>query len=264
MRQIFASPRLENAEAVAALLQGHGIETLIRNGRGWRGAIRGNFSYRDKARPREVPTVWVVRSADQPEARRLLREAGLLADGRDRDSYLSPTVHGGKGGRGYRNPLRIMLLVAAVLVVGMVWLRNQPPSRPAASPDAPVPGPANDLMVATTPAPYPAAMPTALAALLADEARAGAPACVAIDGNDPDVQWLSRWPDAALSALSDCPDDRPRIRIDRYVTDGSGIGTARVHTVLPGATDGTTRLLRVERRGNEWRILGQADDAAAN
>ena len=68
MRQVFSSARIENAEAVAQLLRQAGIEARMVNGRGWRGAIRGNFTYRaaDDARH---PSVWVVHSQDHPPAR---------------------------------------------------------------------------------------------------------------------------------------------------------------------------------------------------
>lgn len=259
MRQVFASARLENVEAVAALLREHGIEVIIRDGRGWRGAIRGNFSYRESARPRAVPTVWVVRSADQPQARQLLREAGLLDDERDRPSYLSPTVHGGSGaggGKGAGGALRILLLAAVVLVGGFVWLRQQPASAPTAPPAEP-PRPAAELIVSDTPAPYPAAMPTALAALLAGHAHDGQPACIRIDGSDADAEWLGSQPGAALHAWSDCPDGFLRIDIDRYITDGSGTGSARVRLLRPdGSSD--TRHWQVQREGARWRLIGPA------
>ena len=42
MRRIFASPRIENVEGVARLLEAEGIEVRITDGRSYRGAIRGN------------------------------------------------------------------------------------------------------------------------------------------------------------------------------------------------------------------------------
>ena len=82
MRQVFTSPRLENVERVAAMLQQHGVITRITNGRTFKGNLRGSFSYRESANKNPPPAVWVVRSEDQPKARELLREAGLLDSGR--------------------------------------------------------------------------------------------------------------------------------------------------------------------------------------
>ena len=47
MRQMFSSARLETVEGVAALLNEHGIETRITQGRSYKGTRRRTFSYRD-------------------------------------------------------------------------------------------------------------------------------------------------------------------------------------------------------------------------
>src|SRR3546814_5648846 len=71
MRKVFTSARLENVERVAKLLEDDGIEVRITNGRSYKGGIHGNFSYRGEGN--KMPEVWVVRSADQPRARAMLR-----------------------------------------------------------------------------------------------------------------------------------------------------------------------------------------------
>lgn len=76
MRQVFSSQRLENVEQVAHLLADAGIEVRVTNGRSYKGQRRSHFSYSDAAAPR--PAVWVVQSDQQPRARELLREAGLI------------------------------------------------------------------------------------------------------------------------------------------------------------------------------------------
>ena len=68
MRQVFSSPRLENVERVAQLLQDEGIAVKVTHRRAYKGGLRGNFSYRDEARTEPMPAVWVVRSEDQPRA----------------------------------------------------------------------------------------------------------------------------------------------------------------------------------------------------
>ena len=82
MRLVFTSQRHENVEGVAALLREHDIEVRIRNGRSYKGNRRGAFSYTDRSPTQPRPEVWVVKSEDQPRARALLREAGLLEDTR--------------------------------------------------------------------------------------------------------------------------------------------------------------------------------------
>lgn len=95
MRQVFTSPRLENVEGIAKLLRDEGIEVRITHGRSYKGAIRGNFNYRDSARKGPQPAVWVVKSEDQPRAREMLRNAGLLESTRTpgTESFLAPSVH---------------------------------------------------------------------------------------------------------------------------------------------------------------------------
>ena len=78
MRQVFTSQRLENVEGVADMLRAEGIEVRITNGRSYKGNRRGAFKY-TAPRPGPQAAVWVIRSEDQPRARALLREAGLLA-----------------------------------------------------------------------------------------------------------------------------------------------------------------------------------------
>src|SRR3546814_9874795 len=93
MRKVFTSARLENVERVAKLLEDDGIEVRITNGRSYKGGIRGNFPYRGEGN--KMPEVWVVRSADQPRARAMLREAGLMDYTRNApDSFLSLGLRG--------------------------------------------------------------------------------------------------------------------------------------------------------------------------
>lgn len=89
MRQVFSSPRLENVEGVARLLNEQGIETHISQSRSYRGNRRATFSYAESghADSSEWPAVWIVRAEDQPRARTLLREAGLLT-ATSKPSYL--------------------------------------------------------------------------------------------------------------------------------------------------------------------------------
>ena len=98
MRQVFSSTRLENVEGVAQLLRDDGIEVRVTHGRSYKGGLRGDFSYREGEHTGPKPSVWVVKSEDQPRAREILRGAGLLDSTRKpsdglapHDSYLTPT-----------------------------------------------------------------------------------------------------------------------------------------------------------------------------
>lgn len=266
MRQVFASARLENVEAVAGLLRAEGIEVKISDGRSYRGNRRGTFSYRDGGGPQ--PAVWVVRAEDQPRARQLLRDAGLLESTRaGGSSFLPlPAPEASRTEATARNPLRLKLgLLALIALVGamIVFASRQPgpnapkpsvasqPARPVAPMVVPLAGEALEE--------YRAPVPTALARLLVERAlaeRAPAQACVAIDGADPATGFLPSLAagKSAVFAASACPGpDAYAIAVQDYRTDGSGRG--RVSLLLDGAPP---RLLDVERDGTRWRVLGEA------
>lgn len=261
MRKVFESRRIENVEAVARLLGSHGIEARVHGGRGWRGAIRGNFSYRDHAQQREMPSLWVVHSNDQTRARELLREAGLLPDPRaGGSSYLPQTVHGdaGKRRRGQGGMLRGMLIAAVLLVGAFLWLRGRTPPPPPPQPAATA-RPAAEMAIASAPQPYAAAMPTALAHLLLEQIHGSAQSvCVAIDGEDPAPEWLQQA-GAHVQPASSCEPGAVRMQIGGYMTDGMGSGTAEVTRQLGEGVPERQRL-QVEREGLQWHILGPARD----
>ena len=83
MRQIFSSPRLENVEGVAKLLDEAGIENKLSDGRSYKKYSRREFSYvpaKQDASGGMQPSVWVVKSDDYKRARELLHGMGLLDD----------------------------------------------------------------------------------------------------------------------------------------------------------------------------------------
>jgi hypothetical protein len=278
MRQVFSSPRLENVEAVAELLRAQDIEVRISNGRGYRSGIRGNFSYRDSSKAGPTPAVWVLRADQQPQARQLLRDAGLLQSGRSPDdSFLPPNLQFGSDNisvdeRRQRSRLRYVLLAAVAALVGLVLVGTRPkaPDTPTTTPTSQVQGaqPPASSLIATTPA-HVIATPPALAELLFARILGTQPsvvACLAIDGRDPAPALLASLArDRVLArAASDCgvsarADDRLAIDVHTWRTDGSGTGTVDVTTrqgdagAMPLAGD--TRTFRVERRGDDWRVL---------
>lgn len=118
MRQVFSSRRLENVEGVAQLLREADIEVHISNPRSYKGNRRGDFSYRASASSAPESAVWIVRSEDQPRARALLREAGLLASSRGQgDSYLSPPS--GDPTATPRSPQQRAIRIKLVLLAGI-------------------------------------------------------------------------------------------------------------------------------------------------
>lgn len=276
MRQIFSSPRLENVERVAQLLEEQGIEARITNGRSYRGARRGNFSYRE-ADQQPQPAVWVVRSDDQPKARELLRALGLLDSGRSPTSYLPtsvlerdrPSTDEAGRKRMFRLKMGLLVAIAAAMGFGLFAWRSAPkvastaPATPGATPAAPLP--ASD---APTPdaATYVVDTPTALAAkLIAAElgAHDDGTVCLAVDGADPAPRVLEQLPEAERARIrprSACATDATAaltIEIREYRTDGSGGGTVQVEVADTG-TDGRrraqTRTLEVRRDDLQWRI----------
>lgn len=270
MRQLFSSPRIENVEAVARLLEEAGIEVRITNGRSYRGAIRGNFSYRDHGSGAPRPAVWVIRSDQQPEARRLLRDAGLLQAAPRSEGFLPPPASLASGDRGmlaargggrFRYGMLVAVAVAAALVM-LAWRAGQrDPDGPAAgfaAPAADVQAPVGPPLagvpeIATLPEQgFVVATPPALAETLVRQALFAAGvdrACLSIDGDDPGPALLAGLAAGGLdvAAASDCGADALRVAVGEYTTDGSGRGTVQLAV---GDDRGT--VVSVRREGRDW------------
>ena len=126
MRQVFTSPRLENVEGVAQLLRDEGIEVRITNGRSYKGNRRGTFKYSQSAGGPQ-PAVWVIRSEDQPRARAMLREAGLLESTRPGTGAAPvpamPAAAPAPDRQRLAMRLRVVLLVAIVLIAVLQFVR---------------------------------------------------------------------------------------------------------------------------------------------
>ena len=275
MRQVFSSPRIENVEAVARMLEEQGIEIRVSNGRSYRGAIRGNFSYRDGNDSGPRPTVWVLRADQQPHARQLLRDAGLLQSSATRaETFLPPAAIAG----GDRSPLaargggrfRYGLLVGIAVIVALVFLSRRsadlpdaPPPPAATAPAVEVGAPAaTPTLIATAPETvHRIATPPALAATLLRAALEAAPAeraCLAIDGADPAPAVLAELDAAGIAAVaaSACAEDARGLSLDvrDYRTDGSGVGSVETSVRRDGGEE-VVQGLEVARDGREWRVL---------
>ena len=144
MRQVFTSARLETVEGVAALLNEHGIQTRITQGRSYKGNRRGGFSYINKNRSSTPdPAVWVVLPDDQAKARSLLREAGLMGSTREGYSELGAApVQAEPTPRSLAARMRMWLLIAVVILGAMTVVRacnQKAPVSPAPIAPPPVP-----------------------------------------------------------------------------------------------------------------------------
>lgn len=266
MRQVFTSPRLENVEEVAAMLRAEGIEVRITNDRSYRGQRRSHFSYRvDEEAPAPKPAVWIINADEQPRARQLLREAGLLDSSREgASSYLplsalNDEISLAQAKKAKRKVwIRVGLLLVILVAIGFTFFGTRTPAptvptlvaaKPAPQPADIIPQSSEELQV------YRADVPTALAKLLVDDALAASKptqACITLDGHDPSPAFLQSLAaaSATLSVGTTCADGATKIAVRDYMTDGSGSGKVAVQV------DGEpARSIDVERDGMTWRVL---------
>jgi hypothetical protein len=282
MRQVFASPRLENVEGIARFLEEHGIEVRITHGRSYKGGWGGRRTYRDTEGGPQ-PAVWVVKSEDQPKARQLLREAGLLDSTRaGSDSFLAPSVHAGATEasatpapqkRAFR--YKVALLIAIVVAVALAWSASRKTAAPAieatsttaATPTTPTgeaQTPPTTVDAEPIPGAYPVDTPPVLALTLAAtelEVQTSPVTCVRIDGAPATAEVLAQMQKLATPVRFDCTDTAGgtlTLDVRGYRTDGSGTGTVEL-AVTSAGSDGTpstqVRTLLVRRTENTWRVL---------
>ncbi len=116
MRQIFASPRLDNVDRVVALLRIGGVEPIVSNRKRWaEGWDRRHMPYSDRQTKAQWPQVW-VHPDDLARARELLRDADVVPTTRSLDyNYAPPTAAFASSGRPGR--LRLWLLSACAAAV---------------------------------------------------------------------------------------------------------------------------------------------------
>lgn len=139
MRQVFTSQRIETVEGVAKLLTDAGIDVAIRNGRSYQSKRGGQFSYTEAVAANQQPSLWVRYAEDQPRAREILREAGLLDSTRadQRSNYVFAERTGEETPRRpWMWRVRVLLLALIAAVVVFVWLQRKPAPTPQTQPAA--------------------------------------------------------------------------------------------------------------------------------
>jgi len=271
MRQVFSSPRLENVEGVVQLLKDAGIEVRVTHGRSFEGSRRRKFSYSDNDSPQ--PTVWVVNSADQVQARAILRDAGLLDTTRPGDSNAVNPFRFDPQTQAVKPQKRVLLIkmalmggIALVMVLGLLHTLKQPSVPQVASPPF-------DGSVART------LEPVAVAVFASQLKDADLPVlCLSVDGADAPAAVIASLQDALLKNPSPRTPSRqvgvrargrqrarqlpPRVRAgrlddrrDRVPALGARRRTGRVHRV-PSAHVGA-----LQDAGGQARWRGLADDA---
>ncbi len=280
MRQVFTSARLANVEGVAKMLEDAGIEVRITGGRSYQSAWSGRRTYRDPEDGGSHPAVWVLKSEDQPRARQMLRDAGMLGTtNQTSDSYLAPSVHDVLAPRtptperrAWRLKIWVLVAIAAVLALAFGAMRKPrplPPAQPSARqvPVGRVPTPTPLPAPVVKPQTYRTDTPPALASMLVSaelEARGAGTVCVTVDGHAPgrDLPAQLQRQGVTVNPASGCaPADvsQPMLHIDvsGYTTDGTGTGTVETVATVRDAAETRTqhRTFEVQRDGLHWSVV---------
>jgi hypothetical protein len=149
VRQVFTSLRIETVEGVAALLREAGIEVYLANGRSYHSKRSGQFSYAEPMKPSQQASVWVTRAEDQPRAREILRQAGLLASSRPEPGdplvFAAGSLPEETKKRSLAWRIRVGLLVAIAIAALVTLTRHRAPPQ--------APSPARTATPASEPAP---------------------------------------------------------------------------------------------------------------
>ncbi|MET0289869.1 MAG: DUF2007 domain-containing protein [Pseudoxanthomonas sp.] len=128
MRQIFSSQRVETVEGVARLLKDAGIDVYVTNARSYQGKRGSQFSYTKPAPAKDQPTVWVRHADDQPRARELLREAGLMESTRPdqrRSAQYAPLPNEAAPKRNWAWRLRLVLMACIAAAALATFMRHR-------------------------------------------------------------------------------------------------------------------------------------------
>lgn len=141
MRQVFTSLRVETVEGVATLLREAGIEVHLANGRSYHSKRGGQFSYAEPMKLKQQPSIWVIHAEDQPRAREILRQAGLLASTRtgqgDPLVFAAGDLPEEPGKRSLAWRIRVGLLVVIAVTVLITVTRQRAPLQTAPAAQTP-------------------------------------------------------------------------------------------------------------------------------
>ncbi len=121
MRQIFASPRLDNVDRVVALLRIGGVEPIVSNRKPWaEGWDRRHIPYSDRQTKAQWPQVW-VHPDDLARAREILRDTNVVPTTRVAD-FKRIAAEPPAATTSRANRLRLWLLAACALGAALVGL----------------------------------------------------------------------------------------------------------------------------------------------
>ncbi|MFT3756111.1 MAG: DUF2007 domain-containing protein [Pseudoxanthomonas sp.] len=137
MRQVFSSQRIETVEGVAQILNAAGIPTAIRNGRTYQSKRGGQFSYTTPLPAKLQPSLWVRHADDQPRAREILRNAGLLDSTRQdqRNPVFAERGEDAPPRRPWIWRIRVILMALITAAAVFVWLHRRPAPQPQLQPE---------------------------------------------------------------------------------------------------------------------------------
>ncbi|HZF96665.1 MAG TPA: pathogenicity-like protein [Pseudoxanthomonas sp.] len=149
MRQVFTSLRIETVEGVARLLEEAGIEVHLANGRSYHSKRGGLFSYAQPMQAKQQPSLWVRHAEDQPRARAILRQAGLLASTRkdQPSSYVfarEPKDDSPRRPLAWKIRIALLIAIAIAALVTVIRHRAMPPVAQAPAAMAPATSAAPD------------------------------------------------------------------------------------------------------------------------
>lgn len=269
MRQVFSSQRLENVEAVAALLRDAGIEVRITNGRSYKGAMRSRASYADQSAPR--PTVWVVHSEDHSRAREILRERGLLESTRPADSFLplsfreaDEPADGKTAAQRRMFRFKLVLLGGITVIIVLAMLRGCYAPKQVAAPAAPV---VSDRAAREGGTPE----SLALAVFAREVGRQKMVLCLSIDDADASGAVIAamKQPSNEVVPASQCVREFDPDRGSYQATTGKPALLVTVRSFKPTAPDTATvefesfhhgqfahyKTLEVKRVGGAWQVV---------
>ena len=249
---------MENVERVAQMLEEAGIHARVTHGRSYRGGLRGNFSYREGADDKPVPAVWVVRSEDQPRARAMLREHGLLDSTRGDTGYRLPTFRSEEplsreeSGRKRLFRLKLGLLLAIAVAIGLAFYAQF-----GGAPATQAPPAAHPRVLAAGETATPDAL---VVAVLAGELPTSADRaiCLSVDGTDPAPALLDQLPTPGrVIPLSRCPSsDLPRLAVHGYRTGRRpGSGTITFERAASAGDAPVVDTYEVDHGDRGWRVI---------